>query len=282
MHVLDADGATVGVAQDAEDLAQLEEGLAAEASGGEGPVEVPQGQPVRGHVEVVVPALLVLQRVGVGHQVATNPVGVDQLLNSGHLVDVVVVGGVDVLGPADRFVGDPEGLEELVVEAVVAQQELVDLPQEVAALSTLDDAVVIGGREGQDLAHGVAVERHGARTLPLSWVLQGADTDDGALTLHEAGHRVDRADAARVGQRDGGAPEVFDGQLVVTCLADHLLVRGPEVDEVHLVGALDRGHHQRPAAIVLLQVDGEPEVHVGGVDEGRLAILGGEAAVHLG
>jgi hypothetical protein len=46
VHVLDADGAAVGVAQDAQDLAQLQEGLAAEAAGGELAVEVPQGEPV--------------------------------------------------------------------------------------------------------------------------------------------------------------------------------------------------------------------------------------------
>ena len=34
---------------------------------------------------------LVLQRVGVGHQVAAHAVGVDQLLHPGRLVDVVVV-----------------------------------------------------------------------------------------------------------------------------------------------------------------------------------------------
>jgi hypothetical protein len=51
VHVLHADGAAVGVAQDAQDLAQLEEGLAAEAAGGDLAVQVPQGQTVAGDVE---------------------------------------------------------------------------------------------------------------------------------------------------------------------------------------------------------------------------------------
>jgi hypothetical protein len=123
VHVLHADGAAVGVAQDAEDLAQLEEGLATEAAGGEVPVEVPQGQAVAGDVEVGVAALLVLQRVGVGHEVAAHAVGVDELLDAGDLVDVVVVGRGDVLHPADRLVGDPQALEDLVVEAVLAEQQ---------------------------------------------------------------------------------------------------------------------------------------------------------------
>ena len=81
VHVLDAGRAAVGVAQDAEDVAQLHEApaLAAERAGGELAVEVPQRQAVRLHLEVGVAALAVLQRVGVGHQVAAHAVGVDQL-----------------------------------------------------------------------------------------------------------------------------------------------------------------------------------------------------------
>ena len=92
VHVLDADGAAVGVAQDAEDAAQLHEpAVAAEGAGGELAVEVPQRQPVRLDLEVGVAALLVLQRVGVGHHVAAHAVGVDQLEDAGLLADVVVV-----------------------------------------------------------------------------------------------------------------------------------------------------------------------------------------------
>ena len=239
--------AAVGVTQDAEDLAQLEEGRAAEAAGREGAVEVPEGQAVRRDVEVVVPALLVLERVGVGHEVATHAVGVDELLHAGDLVDVVVVRGVDVLDPADRLVGDAQRLEDLVVEAVVAEEQLVDDPQEVAALGALDDPVVVGRGERDDLADGVAVERLVARALPLGRVVEGADADDRALALHQARHGVHGADAAGVGQRDRRALEVLDGQLVVPGLLDHVLVGGPEVDEVHLLGRLDRGHDERAA-----------------------------------
>ena len=92
VHVLDADGAAVGVAQDAEDRAHLHEAaLAAEGAGRELAVEVPQGQAVRLDLEVGVAALAVLQRVGVGHQVAAHAVGVDQLLDPRLLADLVVV-----------------------------------------------------------------------------------------------------------------------------------------------------------------------------------------------
>ena len=65
--------------------------VAAERAGGELAVEVPQRQPVRLDLEVGVAALLVLQRVGVGHHVAAHPVGVDQLEDPGLLADVLVV-----------------------------------------------------------------------------------------------------------------------------------------------------------------------------------------------
>ena len=188
VHVLDADRAAVRVAQDAEDLAQLEERLTAEPAGRELAVQVPQGQPVLGEVEVGVAALAVLQRVGVGHQVPAHPVGVDELLDPGDLVDVVVVGGRDVLDPADRLVRDAQRGEDLVVEALGAEQQLVDDAQEVPALGALDDPVVVGRGQGEDLADRIAVERLAAGPLPLGGVVHGADADDRALAGHQAGH----------------------------------------------------------------------------------------------
>jgi hypothetical protein len=59
--------------------------------------------------------------------VAADPVGVDQFEDAGGLGDVVVVAGVDVLEPADRLVGDAQRLEDVVVEVVLAQQQVGDL-----------------------------------------------------------------------------------------------------------------------------------------------------------
>ena len=159
VHVLDADGAAVRVAQDPEDVAQLGDRRAAEAAGGELAVEVPQRQAVPGHVEVGVPALAVLQRVGVGHQVAAHAVRVDELLDAGALVDVVLVRLLDVLGPADRLVRDAQRGEDVVVEAILAEQELVHVTEELAGLRALDDPVVVRRRQRHDLADREAGER---------------------------------------------------------------------------------------------------------------------------
>ena len=106
VHVFDADGAGVGVAQHAKNLPKFHQGATAEASGGELPVQIPQRQPVAEHVEVGMGTLLVLQRIGVGHQVPSDPVGVDDLLHPDRLVQVRFVTGGDVVGPANRLVGD--------------------------------------------------------------------------------------------------------------------------------------------------------------------------------
>ncbi len=106
--------------------------LPGEAADGELALQVPQGEAVLDDVQVGVLADLVLERVGVGHDVAADPVGVDQVEDPGGLGDVVVVRGVDVLEPADRLVGDAQGLEDLVVEVVLAEQEVRDLAQELA------------------------------------------------------------------------------------------------------------------------------------------------------
>ena len=70
-------------------------------------------------------ALLVLERVGVGHQVAAHAVAVDQLLDAGGLADVVGQIDVDVLGPLHRLVGDAERREDVFVEPLAADQQLV-------------------------------------------------------------------------------------------------------------------------------------------------------------
>ena len=149
MCMLDADGAAVRVAQDAQDLAQLEERL-------------PPKPPVanRSRSQRLSPWVvtsrsaclrcLVLQRVGVGHEVAARYAWMSSWTRATLLMSSSWV--ADVLDPADRLVRDPQRLEDLVVEALLAEQRLVDDPQEVAALRALDDPVVVGAGQGEDLA----------------------------------------------------------------------------------------------------------------------------------
>ena len=225
--------------------------------------------------------LPVLQRVGVGHQVAAHPVGVDQLVHPGRLGDVVLVPGRDVPHPADRLVGDLERLEHLVPEAAVAEQQPVDVPQELAGLRALDDPVVIGRGQRDGLAdrqpgHGLL-----GRALVGGRVLHRADADDAALAGHQPRHRVLGADRARVGQPDRGAGEVLDGQLAAAGPADHVLVGHPELAEVHALRGLDRGHQQLARPVLGRHVDGQAQVDVLRLDQRGLAVQLGVGVVHL-
>ena len=281
VHVLDADGPAVGVAQDAQDLAHLHPALAAgEGAGRELAVQVPQRQAVGLHVEIVVAALAVLQRIGVGHQVAAHPVGVDHLHDPGLLGDLVLVIGADVLCPADRLVRDPQRAEDVVVEAVLAEQQGVQPGQVLAGLGALDDPVVIGRGQRHDLGDAHVAEPVGIGALELWRVLHRADADDRALALHQARHRVVGADGAGVGQGDGGAGEVLERELAGPGLLDHLLVRGPELGEVEGLAALDAGHQELAGAVLLGQVDGQPEIDMGRHDHCRLAVDHVVAVVH--
>ena len=80
------------------------------------------------------PGPLAAQRVEVGDEMAPHPVDVDELEDPGLLVDLVlgVVLRVVVPPPAHRLVGDVQAVEDVVVEAVVAQQQLVDVAEELA------------------------------------------------------------------------------------------------------------------------------------------------------
>ncbi len=160
VHVLDAHGAGVRVAQHAEDVAQRHD-LAGEASGAEVAdrelaVEVPDREVVVRDVELGVgvgrPSA---ERIEVGDQVTAHPVHVDQGV---HLHDLLVLGGgigeaAAVLEPTGGLVGDGQAREHVVVEVVLAEQQLVDPAQELAALRAGDDAVVVGVGERGDLAH---------------------------------------------------------------------------------------------------------------------------------
>ena len=237
VHVLDADGAAVRVAQHAEQLAELHLLDAADAAGEELAVEVPDRQPVRERVELGRhDRLFPVQRVEVGDQVTAHPVDADDRGDLHLLLQhrLLAVDRVDVGVPLDRLVGHVEGGEDLVVEAVLAEQQLVHPLEEQAALGALDDAVVVGAGDRDDLGDAERRQVVAVGALELGRVVDGADADDDALAGHQPGHALDRADGAGVGEGDVGALEVVDRELVGLDLADDVLVGGEELGEVHV------------------------------------------------
>ena len=237
VHVLDADRAAVGIAQHAQDVAQLHHRHATEPTGGKLAVEIPQRDAVIDDVEVGVLAHLELERVGVSHQVAAYPVGVNQFDDARRLADFVVVSRDDVLHPAHRLVRDAQCAEQVVVEAVFAEQQPMNLPKELTRLRALNNTVVVGRGDGHDLAHREIGQRLGRRALELRGVLHRADADDGALALHEPRHRTYRSQGAGIRQRDRGAGEVVGGELVQPRPPHHVFVRRPELSEIESLGS---------------------------------------------
>jgi hypothetical protein len=158
--------------------------------------------------------------------------------------------------------------EHAVVEPVLALEVGLDDLQEPARLRALDHAVVVRRGHGHDLLGA----DHVADVPEADRVGDRAGGDDRAVALHQARDRGDRADAARVGQLDVGAREVVGGQLVLARLGDELVEGGLEVLEAQAARVADDRHHQGAAAVLLLHVHGDAEVHGAVVDARRLAV----------
>ena len=143
------------------------EAAGAEVADRELAVEVPDREVVVRDVELGVgvgraPA----ERIEVGDEVPAHAVHVDEGVD---LHDLLVLGGgvgeaAAVRVPAGGLVGHRQAREHVVVELVLAEQQLVDAPEELAALGAGDDAVVVGVGERGDLAHRRAARaRRGRR-----------------------------------------------------------------------------------------------------------------------
>ncbi len=252
VHVLDPHRPAVGIAQQPEQSADGHRLVAADAAGGVFPIEVPYRDPVGERIELGVDGRpLHPQRVEVGDEMTPHPVHVDQLEDPGLLLGPGPAPRRRVLvdRPPGRDVGDPHRSEDLVVEAVLPQQQLGDPAQEQPAFGTLDDAMVVGAGEGDhpaDPAHG---QRAGIGAFPLRRILDGPDTDDDSLVGHQTGHRLHRAHRSRVGDGGGRAGEIVWGGGPGPEAGDGLLVGMPEGAEVHAFGLLDVGNEQGPRAV---------------------------------
>ncbi len=122
--------------------------------------------------------------------------------------------------------------------------------------------MVVGGGHRHDL---LRADHRADRGEPHR-VADRAGGDDRALAVHQARYRGDRAEAAGVGERDVGALQVVGGERVGARLLDERVVGAEEALEGHVGGVLDHRHHQRAAAVLLLHVHREAEVHLSVAD----------------
>ena len=168
-HVLDAERAAVGLAQDALDLPQRCTVVAAQAAGVELAVQVPDGEAVVVELQLGVGGDLGRERVRVRDEVAAHAVHVDEREHAGLLGDQRIHAAlrevrVGVAREAHRLVRHGEGGEDLLVEPLLAGEQRGDAAEELGALGPLDDAVVVGAGERQHLADAQVGEgRRGRR-----------------------------------------------------------------------------------------------------------------------
>ena len=189
-------------------------------------------------------ALAVFERIRVCHQVPAHAERVDELLHTGDLADAVCGVDVDVGSPVDGVIRNAKSREDVFVEAVAPDETLVDLLEEFAGSRTLDDAVVVGARQGDRLADGEFCEGLQARALELSRVLERSRTHNRPRATHESGNRMFGADSTGVREGDRISGIVGGGEFVRATACDDILVGDEEVAKSHGVCALDAGHHE--------------------------------------
>ena len=157
----------------------------------------------------------------------------------------------------------------------------MDRAQEIPGLRALDDAVVVGRGQGDQLADAQLGDALLAGALELCRVFHRAHGDDGALAGHQPRHRVHGADGSGVGQRNRHAGKVFGGQLAVARAPDDVFVGGDEFCESQFLATLDAGHHQGALAVFARQVDRQAEIGVSRRDRAGLAVDLGVVPVHV-
>ena len=148
-------------------------------------------------------------------------------------------------------------LEHALVELIFAVEQRLELAQKHPRLSALDDAVVVGARDRDEL-----------RATRLA---NGAGRDDRGLAPHQARHGGNGADGPGVREGDRAAREVVGEEPTGARLLDQRLVGRVERREIHPLGVLDHRHDERAAAVLLLHVHREAEAHPAGIEAMRLA-----------
>ena len=266
MPVFDANLAAVSLSQNFKDPPQGGSLFAVQAARDEYAVEVPDreakifeielGRVMRDHVE----------RVDIGEQMAADTVRIDQLEHVRLFLDLCPFaaeeGRIVVLGPSHRRIVDLKIRKDLVVKCVLASQKFAYLGQKEPAFCTLDDAMVIGARDGHGLADTDRRQSGGGHRMILRRVLDRSRRDDRALPGHQARIRRGGTYCSRICQRDRRPAEIGDLQLAVAGPLDLVIIAVKERRKIHPVRALDVGNKQVAGTVLFLDIDGDAEIYI--------------------
>ena len=151
VHIFDADRAAVRVAQHTKQRTKRQARHTTHTAGGELAVKIPNGEAIREWVEFTRhPWRFPPQRVKIRDEMAAHAMHANE---SGHLhlfvgLQVNTVELIGVLTPLDGFIRHTETAENRFVKPVFTEQQLVHVFQKQAALGTLNNAMVVGARDG--------------------------------------------------------------------------------------------------------------------------------------
>ena len=137
----------------------------------------------------------------------------------------------------------PQALLHSLVKPLLSLQKGVEGSEKHPRLRALNDPVIVRARDRDDLR------------APPGDLADGAGRDDRALALHETRDRRHGAQRAGVRQLNRATSEIVGQEPVGTRLLDKRFVRRVERREVHRLGVLDHRYDERPAAVLLLDVD---------------------------
>ena len=284
--VFGADLAAVHAAHERDDVAQGHPVSALEPARVEIAVEIPDRQPVGRKLELgMLGDHAGAERIDVGEQMAPHAVRVDELEDAGLLGDVLaaaVVGERAVDLPAQGAERDPEIRENAVVEAVLAEKELLDAGKESPGFRALDDPVVVRGGERHDLADREPGQHRRRGGGELRGIVDRAGRDDGSLAGHQARNRSRRAERAGIRQGDRRPFEIRNLQLARPGARDDVVGSRDELAEGHLFRALDVGDEKGARTVRLGDVHGQTEADLLAPDARGLPSHRLEGVVHRG
>jgi hypothetical protein len=130
------------------------------------------------------------------------------------------------------------------------------LVEERTRFGALDDAMVIGTRDGYNFGDTNLGQLGGISTGECGRIVDGAQANDGSLGWHEPGNGVTGTKPTGVRNRHGHTSKIFNAKLVDTSLGNQRFVSVVKLAEGQCVGVPDARHHQAATAIGLLHIDG--------------------------
>ncbi len=83
-------------------------------------------------VQIGMHALVILERIGVRHEVASDAIGMYYFLDTNVFIQVRLMAGRNIAGPPDGLVGDSQVAENVIIKMIPTENEFMNFSQEFA------------------------------------------------------------------------------------------------------------------------------------------------------